>query len=283
MKTIKLVDELKEEIKRWKHKGQSVAFVPTMGNLHQGHLSLVKEAKKKADCVVASIFVNPTQFGVGEDFETYPRTELEDRTKLEQHNTNLLFLPDLMEMYPQGSKTVVEVQGLSGMHCGKSRPGHFCGVATIVCKLLNMVQPDTAFFGKKDFQQWVIIRSLVRDLNLPVEIEGVATVRENDGLAMSSRNNYLSATQRQIAPKLYQSLCAARDEIIAGRVDFKTIEKQQFQILQQAGFGPDYFSICRTCDLQSAGDDDPEIVILTAAKLGKTRLIDNIQVSRTVL
>jgi pantoate--beta-alanine ligase len=260
--------------------GESVAFVPTMGNLHAGHLKLVSEAGKKADRVVASIFVNPTQFGVGEDFETYPRTEREDQQKLSDVGADLLFQPSVSEVYAADAKTVVSVGGLSELYCGASRPGHFDGVATVVCKLFNMVQPDVALFGLKDFQQLAVIRTMVRDLNIPVEIIGVETVREANGLAMSSRNGYLTAEEKIVAAKLYQSLRAARDAVLAGSQDYLEIEHHSLLFLQEAGFQPDYFFICRRSDLKKAGANDRELVLLAAARLSKTRLIDNICFSR---
>lgn len=274
------VSELRDAVKAWRSTGQSVALVPTMGNLHAGHLALVHEAQKKADRVVVSVFVNPTQFGVGEDFETYPRTEREDQQKLTASGTDLLFLPAVSDVYVQDAKTVVSVTCLSEWYCGASRPGHFDGVATVVCKLFNIVQPDVALFGLKDFQQLTVIRTMVRDLNIPVEIIGVETVREASGLAMSSRNGYLSAEEKTVAAKLYQSLCDAREAVLAGRKSYQEIERRALLFLQESGFQPDYFSVCRMSDLKKAGVDDVELVLLTAARLSKTRLIDNICFSR---
>jgi pantoate--beta-alanine ligase len=280
MQTVNAVSELREVIRTWRLAGESVAFVPTMGNLHAGHLQLVNEAKKKADRIVVSIFVNPAQFGAGEDFETYPRTEREDQEKLNAANTDLLFLPAVADIYAPDAKTVVTVTELSDLYCGASRPGHFSGVATVVCKLFNIVQPNVALFGQKDFQQLVVIRTMVRDLNITVEIMGVETVREFNGLAMSSRNGYLTDDEKSVAPKLYQSLCAARDAILAGNHTYADIEQQALQFLQQAGFQPDYFCVCRSNDLKKAAVEDVDLVLLAAAKLGKTRVIDNIYFSR---
>lgn len=280
MHIVNTVSKLRDAVRAWRLAGQSVALVPTMGNLHSGHLALVEEAKKTADRVVVSIFVNPTQFGVGEDFETYPRTEHEDRQKLNASGADLLFLPAVSDVYTPDAKTVVSVTGLSKCYCGASRPGHFDGVATIVCKLFNMVQPDVALFGLKDFQQLTVIRTMVRDLDIPIEIVGVPTVREASGLAMSSRNGYLTVEEKTVAPKLYQSLCTAREAVLAGRQSYQEIEAQALQFLQEAGFQPDYFAICRASDLKKADEDDKELVLLAAAKLGKTRLIDNICFSR---
>ena len=271
---------LRKTVREWRLAGLTVALVPTMGNLHAGHLALVHEAQKKADRVVVSIFVNPTQFGVGEDFETYPRTEREDQQKLSAASADLLFQPPVLEVYAPDAKTIVSVKDLSEWHCGASRPGHFNGVATIVCKLFNMVQPDIALFGLKDFQQLTVIRTMVRDLNMTVEIIGVETVREANGLAMSSRNGYLTMEEKQIATKLYQSLGVARDAVLARQLPYQEIERKAMLFLQESGFHPDFFSVCRANDLKKASTDDVELVLLAAAKLGKTRLIDNICFSR---
>lgn len=280
MRKVTLASELRKAIADWRLTGKRLAFVPTMGNLHAGHLQLVSEARKQADHVVVSIFVNPTQFGAGEDFETYPRTEREDQEKLETAGADLLFLPSVSEMYAPDAKTTVSVAGLSELHCGASRPGHFNGVATVVCKLFNLVQPDIALFGLKDFQQLAVIRTMVRDLNFPVEIVGVDTVREPSGLAMSSRNGYLSLEEIKAAPKLYESLCVARDAVVAGKQPYADIEIRAMLFLQEVGFQPDYFSICRSSDLKKAETEDKDLVILAAAKLGSTRLIDNVYFSR---
>ncbi|MDD5319191.1 MAG: pantoate--beta-alanine ligase [Methylococcales bacterium] len=280
MQIVNTVSELREVIRTWRLAGENVAFVPTMGNLHAGHLQLVNEAKKTADRVIVSIFVNPAQFGIGEDFEVYPRTEREDREILDAANTDLLFLPAVGEIYAPDAKTVVTVTELSDLYCGASRPGHFSGVATVVCKLFNIVQPDAALFGLKDFQQLVVIRTMVRDLNIPVEIIGVDTVRESNGLAMSSRNGYLTGAEKSVAPKLYQSLCVARDAVLAGGQSYADIEQQAILFLQKEGFQPDYFCVCRSNDLIKATVEDADLVLLAAAKLGKTRLIDNIYFSR---
>ena len=279
MQIVNSILELRTVINAWRQEGKSVALVPTMGNLHAGHLQLVSTAKKKADRVVVSIFVNPTQFGAGEDFAAYPRTEREDQEKLEAENTDLLFQPAVTDIYMPDAKTTVTVTELSDIYCGASRPGHFIGVATVVCKLFNCVQPNIAVFGLKDFQQLIVIKTMVRDLNIPVEVVGVDTVREPSGLAMSSRNNYLSDYEKCVAPKLYYSLCAARDVILAGNKAYANIERQALQFLQQAGLQPDYFSVCRSSDLKKASVDDMDLVLLAAAKLGKTRLIDNIYFS----
>jgi pantoate--beta-alanine ligase len=280
MQTVNTVAQLRTAIKVWRTAGESVAFVPTMGNLHEGHLKLVEVAKTKAAHVVVSIFVNPTQFGINEDFDSYPRTEAADNEKLLAANADLVFLPTVADIYEPDASTSVVVGALSKQYCGVSRPGHFDGVATVVCKLFNMVQPDIALFGLKDFQQFMVIRTMVRDLNIPVDVIGVETVREESGLAMSSRNGYLSESERVVAAKLYQNLGRARNAVLAGKQSHTEIEAEALLFLRKAGFQPEYFSICRSSDLKKADQDDRELVILAAAKLGKTRLIDNIQFSR---
>jgi len=257
-----------------------VALVPTMGNLHQGHLSLVRHARDVADSVVVSIFVNPLQFDREEDLQAYPRTLEADQALLEAEGVELLFAPPVETIYPESmaGHTRVEVPGLSDIFCGASRPGHFVGVSTIVCKLFNMVQPDCALFGKKDFQQLLIIRRMVQDLALPVEIIGVDTVREKDGLAMSSRNNYLDAEQRSRAPTLYAALKNTAAALRRGRKDFSTLEKEALRMIAEGGLKPDYIGIRRAEDLSPPGKDDASLVILGAAYLGLARLIDNLEV-----
>jgi pantoate--beta-alanine ligase len=276
MKIAKTVSELRHIMKEWRSLRATVAFVPTMGNLHEGHLKLVEEARNRADKTVISIFVNPTQFGPGEDFEHYPRTETQDLDKLSVAGTDLVFLPGVDDMYAPGAKTAVIVAGLSDIYCGHFRPGHFSGVATVVCKLFNMVKPDYALFGMKDFQQLAVIKAMVQDLNIDLTLIGIDTVREADGLALSSRNGYLTLSERQKAPLLYQTLTQAKAQVLAGDGDFKKIEAHSMAYLKQSGFEPDYFSISRSNDLQPADLQDRDLVILTAARMGKTRLIDNI-------
>lgn len=263
------------QIREWRKSVQRVAFVPTMGNLHAGHLQLVREAKKYADKVIVSIFVNPTQFGVNEDFSSYPRTEQRDLELLVAENCDAVFLPNVETIYAQNAQTTVSVSQVSQHYCGASRAGHFDGVATVVCKLFNIVQPDVALFGLKDFQQFCVIQTMVRDLHLPVELVGVPTVREVDGLAMSSRNGYLSATEREVAPTLYQTLQIAKDNLLSGQaiVDIENVAIAQ---LTQAGFSVDYFKVARRADLKMAQQNDLNCIILAAAKLGNTRLIDNL-------
>ncbi len=281
MEKVTKIIELRHKVGLWRAQGLSIAFVPTMGNLHAGHIKLVTEAKKKADKVIVSLFINPSQFGAGEDFEGYPRTEQADQEKLEQASANLLFAPTVMEIYPNKAEaTTVSVGELATLHCGAHRPGHFDGVSTVVSKLFNIVQPDIALFGAKDFQQLAVIRKMIQDLNIPVTIFSVATERESDGLAMSSRNSYLTEQQRAIAPELYQSLCRAKDLVKQGQLNFHTIEKAQKNQLQESGFQVDYFSICKASDLRAATKNDNDLVILVAARLGKPRLIDNICFSK---
>lgn len=257
-----------------------VALVPTMGNLHQGHLTLVRRARKLADAVVVSIFVNPLQFDRKEDLEAYPRTLEEDAALLEAEGVELLFAPGVESIYPEGMErhTRIEVPVVSEGFCGASRPGHFVGVATIVCKLFNLVQPEVALFGKKDYQQLLVIRKMVADLALPIEIVGVETVREADGLAMSSRNNYLDEEERRRAPALYRALESTACRLQEGRRDFATLERLAVEELESMGLRSDYFSIRRAADLGEPGEDDEALVILAAAFLGKARLIDNLEV-----
>ncbi len=279
MITVHQINAVRAQIKTWQRLEQTIAFVPTMGNLHNGHLELVKQAHQYGQKVVASIFVNPMQFGPSEDFLTYPSTLETDQQILEQVGTDLLFAPNADTIYPYGQivQTRVEVPELSDILCGASRPGHFVGVATVVCKLLNIVQPDVAIFGEKDFQQLLIISRMVEDLNLPVEIVGIPTVREADGLAMSSRNSYLTADERNKAPNLYKILQVAAQNLGQG-ISKVQIEEQARLALIAAGFKPNYVSIRHAMDLTEAGPDDGDLIILAAAYLGKARLIDNIRV-----
>ena len=281
MITIHTVDDLRAQIDAWR-RGGNVAFVPTMGNLHAGHIALVKAAHRLADRVVVSIFVNPLQFGAGEDFDSYPRTLERDSEMLIEEGTDLLFAPPVAVMYPkpQADQTRVEVPGLSELLCGARRPGHFVGVATVVCKLFNMVQPDIALFGKKDFQQLMVIRRMVEDLAMPVDIVGVETMREADGLAMSSRNGYLDAAERAIAPGLYRVLTDLAERLRGGEDDFSRLEAETARELDAAGFRTDYVAIRRAADLLDPAAGEPDLVILAAAYLGKARLIDNLEVTR---
>ncbi len=257
-----------------------IAFVPTMGALHAGHLALVKAARQQADAVVVSIFVNPLQFGAGEDFSRYPRDTARDAALLESVGADVLFLPTEAMLFPQGqaAQTRVEVPGLSDVLCGAVRPGHFAGVTTIVSKLFNLVQPDVAVFGEKDFQQLTIIRRMTADLNFNIEIVGQATEREADGLAMSSRNAYLSADERARAAVLYATLKFMAEQLNQGCTDFERLEAEGHASLLAAGFVPDYVSIRRVDDLAVPASADDALVVLMAARLGATRLIDNIRV-----
>ena len=278
--TVTTPDALREVLKTWRERGETVAFVPTMGNLHAGHLHLIAEARRLADRVVASIFVNPLQFGPNEDFAAYPRTPEQDADKLRTAGTDLLFLPGVDTIYPRPASqmTYVEVPGLSDILCGAFRPGHFRGVATVVLKLFNLVQPDWAVLGAKDYQQWLIINRLVADLNVPVKLHAAATQREPGGLALSSRNAYLTSEQQNQAACLYRSLCAAADELQRGCRDHAAVEARQIEHLQVAGFTLDYFSICRRSDLALPEPEDQDLIVLVAARLGSTRLIDNLSV-----
>lgn len=281
MKTVNTVNELREQVRAWRREGLTVGFVPTMGNLHAGHLALVEHARTRADRVVVSIFVNPLQFGPNEDYETYPRTLGEDARRLSQAQADLLFAPGVEEVYPLPLEemTRVEVPGISDILCGQFRPGFFAGVATVVAKLFNMVEPDIAVFGQKDYQQLVIIRRLVRDLSYPIAIEGVPTLREDDGLAMSSRNAYLTESERQVAPQLQLTLQRLVNELQAGRRDYPELEQLGMQQLELAGFRPDYVSIRRAEDLTVPNRTDTQLAILAAAWLGTARLIDNLVVT----
>lgn len=271
--------ELRERVSQWRRKGERIAFVPTMGNLHAGHGSLVSRASELADHVIVSIFVNPLQFGPNEDFAAYPRTPDDDKQLLRSLHVELLFAPEVSDIYPQGQESTarVHVPGLEDILCGAFRPGHFMGVATVVTKLLNLVQPDVALFGEKDFQQLMIIRRAATDLCMPVEIIGVPTTREPDGLAMSSRNRYLLAEQRAVAPNIFGALERARVAIESGSKDFAGLEKTGADALSQAGFRPDYFAIRDAHTLQSPDDASKDLVILTAARIGRARLIDNVR------
>ena len=254
-----------------------IAFVPTMGNLHDGHLALVKQAQQYADCVVVSIFVNPLQFGANEDLANYPRTLEADCDKLRSAGANVVFTPTEQVLYPQPQNIFVEPPPIAGQLCGASRPGHFRGVATVVLKLFNLVQPHVAVFGKKDFQQLFIIRQMAEQLAVPVEIVAGETVREADGLAMSSRNGYLQPSQRLEAPRLYKALQQVVQAAQTGRRDFETIQQQTTQYLTQLGWIVDYIEVRSATTLLPPSAEERELVVLGAAKLGKTRLIDNIE------
>lgn len=280
MKTVTRVAELRQQISDWKKAGQRIALVPTMGNLHQGHLSLVKQAKDVADKVVVSLFINPLQFDDASDLSAYPRTEGADAEKLAQVACDLIFMPSLTEVYPQdmAAQTKIMVSGADDILCGARRPGHFAGVATVVNKLFNMIQPDIAIFGEKDYQQLWVINKMVADLSLPIRIIGGEIVRESSGLAMSSRNQYLTESQRMQAAGLYQTLLTVKQQLQAGEKDFVLIENQAKLSLTEKGFDPDYIEIRRASDLALPVEGDMSLRLLAAAKMGNARLIDNIAV-----
>ncbi len=281
MDTVTTIAHVRERVRGWHAQGRRVAFVPTMGNLHAGHMSLVEAARQHGDRFVASIFVNPMQFGPNEDYAHYPRTPSEDERMLAAAGCDLMFMPDVGEIYPNGPQNAarVEVPVLSHILDGEFRPGHFQGVATVVTKLLNIVEPDAAVFGEKDFQQLTVIRRMVADLCMPMTIIGAATVRDPDGLAMSSRNQYLTVAERGIAPIIHQQLQLARTRLLAGASD-RDVETHGLGALKAAGFRPDYFAVRDAASLQPALPDSHERVVLVAARLGKARLIDNLRVTR---
>ncbi|GLP95633.1 pantoate--beta-alanine ligase [Paraferrimonas sedimenticola] len=270
---------LRQHISEWRTQGLTVAFVPTMGNLHEGHLSLVDAAKAKADKVVVSIFVNPMQFGANEDLDSYPRTLAADAQFLRERGADLLYLPTESTIYPKGleAQTTVDVPGITDCLCGASRPGHFRGVTTVVAKLFNLVQPDFACFGMKDFQQLQVIRTMVADLAMPIEIVAVPTARHDDGLAMSSRNGYLTEEERAIAPLLQRQLQALAEQLRNG-ADIQSAVNAAIKTLNEQGFEVDYLEVRRTHDLALASFGDTDLVIFAAAFLGKPRLIDNLPV-----
>ncbi|URL57290.1 pantoate--beta-alanine ligase [Luteibacter flocculans] len=278
MQTVTDAAALRAAIRGWRTAGQTVGFVPTMGNLHAGHHSLLKLARARADRVVASVFVNPTQFGPGEDFERYPRTLAQDQAGLAEAGCDILFAPDVSTMYPFGAAASVSIhvpvitETLEGAH----RPGHFDGVATVVAKLFSLVQPDLAVFGQKDFQQLKVIERMVRDLSLPVKVMSAPTLRDEDGLAMSSRNQYLSTAERARAPQIHATLVQMRELFRQGHA-WQALEQAARARLERAGFVPDYVAIRRADDLAEPGEEDREgLIALVAARLGSTRLIDNL-------
>jgi pantoate--beta-alanine ligase len=282
METVTTIAAVRERVRAWHREGLRVAFVPTMGNLHPGHVSLIDAARRHGERFVSSIFVNPMQFGPNEDFAHYPRTPTQDERMLAAAGCNLMFMPDVAEVFPNGSQhaTRIEVPGLSRILCGEFRPGHFDGVSTIVAKLFHIVEPDVAVFGEKDFQQLTVIRRMVADLCIPVQIVGAPTVRDADGLAMSSRNQYLTPDERNLAPLIYQTLAVIAKRLQGGGGDFASMERAGVQALQAGGFRLDYFAIRRVEDLSPPQADTRHFVVLAAVRLGKARLIDNIQVRR---
>jgi pantoate--beta-alanine ligase len=282
METVITIAGVRERVRAWHEEGLRVAFVPTMGNLHPGHVSLIEAAREHGDRFISSIFVNPMQFGPNEDFAHYPRTPTQDERMLAAAGCDLMFMPDVAEIYPNGAEraTRIDVPGLSRILCGEFRPGHFEGVATIVAKLFHIVEPDVAVFGEKDFQQLTVIRRMVADLCIPVRIIGAPTVRDADGLAMSSRNQYLTPQERSVAPRIHEILTATAKRLAAGDNEFASMERGGCQALEAAGFRPDYFAVRQAVDLSAPKPDTRHLVVLTAARLGKARLIDNVQVER---
>ena len=273
-------DALRVVMRGYRSSNEVTAFVPTLGNLHDGHLSLVRKAREVADRVVVSIFINPTQFDKPEDLAAYPRTLETDLALLKAEKVDLVFLPQATEMYPEGSAARVEVDGISDILEGDSRPGHFSGVATIVAKLFNLVQPDISVFGEKDFQQLMLIRRMERDLDFGIKIIAAPTAREETGLAMSSRNNYLDSKQRdEIAPGLYAEMLKIKEALLNGNENYLGLQAKSIETLSNQGFKPDYLEIRNAADLSSATTDNNELVILVSAWLGKARLIDNITVN----
>jgi pantoate--beta-alanine ligase len=275
------VSELHQYQQHWKDHGQTIAFIPTMGNLHAGHMSLIEKGQSLCDRSVCSIFVNPMQFGANEDFNHYPRTLDNDLALLEAAGCDLVYLPTASELYPQGLEKITQVlvTDLTDHYEGAHRPGHFTGVATVVLKLFNIVRPDISVFGKKDFQQYRVISKMVADLNLDVQIIGQETTREASGLATSSRNQYLDDEQTDRAAMIYQVLRDTARQISEGERDYPAAEQRALTSLDQAGFKTDYFNICNAGTLLPASPDDRDLVILVTAALGATRLLDNIEVS----
>jgi len=278
MHIVNTIAQLRENVGNARLQGMRIGFVPTMGNLHEGHLTLVKQAKQVSNYVVVSIFVNPLQFGAHEDLDKYPRTPEQDAALLQRVGADLLFMPSIAEMYPRSldQQTKVCVPDITAVLEGASRPGHFDGVSTVVTKLFNMVMPDVALFGEKDYQQLAVIRRMTDDLCLPIEITGVATIRAEDGLALSSRNGYLTPDQRRLAPTIYSTLTGLRDQIVGGNRNFDALEQQGTEALTNAGFRPDYIRIRDGVTLRDVLPDSKSLVILAAASLGNTRLIDNV-------
>lgn len=278
------IQALRQQVLAWRRAGDRIGFVPTMGNLHAGHLSLVDQAKKVSDKVVVSIFVNPLQFGPEEDFDRYPRTQEADCRKLVEAGVDMVFLPSVSEMYPSGQvQTLVKAPDmLTTVLEGAQRPGHFDGVTTVVSKLFNIVQPDVAVFGQKDFQQWRVIQQMAVDLSMPIEIIRAPIERDRDGLALSSRNQYLTAEQRQVAPKLFVTLQDVKAAVLSGNTAYSQLESAAVQQLLESGFDRvDYVKIVSQQQLSPAGPEDAKLVILAVARLGATRLLDNIALTLT--
>jgi pantoate--beta-alanine ligase len=279
MQTVTRIATVRDAVRTWRRENLRVALVPTMGNLHRGHVRLVAEAQDHADRVVVSVFVNPLQFGPNEDFNSYPRTLEQDTELLTRAGASLMFAPAANEMYPVGyeNATRVDVPDLGSILCGAFRPGHFTGVATVVTKLFHIVAPDVAVFGEKDYQQLIVVRRLVADLCLPIEVLAGRTVRDHDGLALSSRNGYLSPAERKVAPGLYESLKAAAQRIEKGDRDYEAVQTSGMQALERAGFRAEYFAVREASDLAPPRADSRDLVVLAAARIGKARLIDNLR------
>jgi len=278
LKTIRDIHALREILQGFRQDGDTVALVPTMGGLHQGHMGLVRLAHEYAERVVTSVFVNPTQFGPREDFENYPRTFDTDRRRLSRAGVDIMFAPTHEEIYPFGveNMTSVSVPELSTILCGEYRPGHFDGVTSVVNRLFNTVTPDVAVFGQKDYQQLAIIRRMVADLHMPIKILASPTFRDKNGLALSSRNRYLTDEERGRAGELYATICACRDRYLGGVRDLKVLEKEGFERLAGAGFKAEFLTVRKSGDLSLPDDDSRFLVVLAAARLGETRLIDNV-------
>ena len=283
METVTTIAAVRARVRAWHEAGLRVGFVPTMGNLHAGHMSLLAAARYRTDRVVASVFVNPLQFGPTEDFTRYPRTPVEDARLLVEGRCELLFAPSVEEIYPDGGTqaTLVSVRGLSQILCGEFRPGHFDGVATVVARLFGIVGAEVAVFGEKDYQQFMIVRRMALDLALPLEVIGAPTVRASDGLALSSRNRYLSEEERARAPAIHQALREAVQAIDAGQCDFALLERAGRAALEHAGMRVDYFSVRGASDLAVPRADQNNLIVLAAARLGRARLIDNMRARRT--
>lgn len=286
MNKVQRVSSLRAAVQAARKDKKTIGFVPTMGGLHEGHLELVRVAKRRSDFVVVSIYLNPTQFGKNEDLDNYPSTQEEDARRLAELGADLLFLPEQQTMYPGDldEQTVVYVPKIGDMYCGKDRPEHFYGVTTVVSRLFNMVQPDIAIFGNKDYQQISIIRRMVEDLAYPIQVVGVDTVRSEDGLALSSRNAYLGIKEMAVAPSLQQSLRDIAEALlekpcVVSKNALKSLEESTKANLKKKGFKPQYITVCRRSDLKPAKKGDQELVILAAAQLGKARLIDNLEVT----